>query len=49
MAQNHAESVESLKELITTYRVEEFIGKVAQVRTKGEELEGKFHNLEDVV
>ena len=49
MAQNHVESIESLKEHITTQRVEELTGKVVQVRTKEEELEGKFHILEEVV
>jgi hypothetical protein len=49
MAQNHAESTESLKEHITTQRVEELTGKVVQVREKGEELEGKFHSLAEVV
>jgi hypothetical protein len=49
MAQDHAESTESLKEHITVQRIEEITGKVAQAREKGEELEGKFHSLEEVV
>jgi predicted nucleic acid-binding Zn-ribbon protein len=49
MAQDHAESTESLKEHITTQRVEELTGKVVQAREKGEELEGKFHSLAEVV
>jgi hypothetical protein len=49
MAQNHVKSIESLKEHITTQRVKELTGKVMQVRTKEEELEGKFHSLEEVV
>jgi hypothetical protein len=49
MAQDHAKSVESLKEHITVQRVEELTEKVVQARSKGEELEGKFHSLEKVV
>jgi hypothetical protein len=49
MAQDHAESAEYLKEHITMQRVEELTEKVAQGREKGEELEGKFHSLVDVV
>jgi hypothetical protein len=49
MSQNHVESIESLKEHIIAQRVEEITRKVVQVRAKGEELEGKFHSLEEVV
>jgi hypothetical protein len=49
MAQDHVKSAESLKEHVTTQRVEEIIGKVVQAREKGEELEGKYHSLAEVV
>jgi hypothetical protein len=49
MAQVHVESTESLKEHITTQMVEELIEKVTQVKSKWEELEGKFHDLEKVM
>jgi hypothetical protein len=49
MAQDHAESAESLKEHIIAQRVEELTRKVAQAREKGEELEGKFHSLAKAV
>jgi uncharacterized coiled-coil DUF342 family protein len=49
MAQDHAESAESLKEHVTTQRVEEITGKVAQAREKREELEGKYHNLTEAI
>jgi hypothetical protein len=49
MAQDHAESAKSLKEHITTQRIEELTRKDAQAREKGEELEGKFHSLAEVV
>ena len=49
MYQDHAKSAESLKKHITMQRIEELIGKVVQARDKGEELEGKFHNLAEVV
>jgi hypothetical protein len=49
MAQDHVESAKSLKDHITTQRVEELTEKVAQGRAKGEELEGKFHSLAEAV
>jgi hypothetical protein len=49
MARDHVESTKSLKEHITRQMVEELIEKVTQGREKGEELEGKLHNLAEVV
>jgi lipid II:glycine glycyltransferase (peptidoglycan interpeptide bridge formation enzyme) len=49
MAQDHAESAESLREHIIAQRIEELTDKVVQAREKGEELEGKFHILAKAV
>jgi hypothetical protein len=49
MSQGHAKSAKSLKEHIATQRVEDLTGKAVQAREKGEELEGIFHSLAEVV
>jgi len=49
MAQDNVESTQYLKEHITVQRVEELIEKVVQGRSKGEEIKGKFHSLDEVV
>jgi predicted nucleic acid-binding Zn-ribbon protein len=49
MAQVDVESVDFLKEDITMCMVEELTEKVPQAKSKWEELEGKFHDLEKVV
>jgi ribosomal protein L31E len=49
MAQDHVQIAESLNEHITMRKIEELTGKVVQARQKGEELEGKFHSLVEVV
>lgn len=49
MSQYYVKSMESLKEHIRSQQVKEITEKVVQGREKGEELEGKFHNLAEVV